>query len=119
MVDAIVEKRPSVALRLLRRLARDGAEGGYVLAMIVRQYRLILQARDLITRGLPTREIGHQIGISSDFVLRRVIDQAERYNLSRLKKAYRRLLEADVAVKRGLQNEDLALELLLHDLARI
>jgi DNA polymerase-3 subunit delta len=119
MVDAIVEKRPAVALRLLRHLQSTGAEGGYLLAMIVRQYRFILQARDLMTDGLSTREIGQRVGISSDFVLQRVLDQAQRYTVSRLKKAYRRLLEADVAVKRGLYSEDLALELLLHDLARL
>lgn len=119
MVDAIVEKRPTVALRLLRHLQNTGAEGGYLLAMIVRQYRLILQARDLMTDGLSTREIGQRVGISSDFVLQRVLDQAQRYTLSRLKKAYRRLLEADVTVKRGLHSEDLALELLIHDLARL
>jgi DNA polymerase-3 subunit delta len=119
MVDAIVEKRPTVALRLLRHLQNTGAEGGYLLAMIVRQYRFILQARDLMTDGLSTREIGQRVGISSDFVLQRVLDQAERYTLPRLKRAYRRLLEADVAVKHGLYSEDLTLELLVHDLARL
>ncbi|GAG25546.1 unnamed protein product, partial [marine sediment metagenome] len=46
-------------------------------------------------------------------------DQAQRYSLARLKAAYRRLLEADVGVKRGHYDEELALELLVHDLARI
>ncbi len=119
MVDAIVEKRPTVALRLLRHLEGSGAEGGYLFAMIVRQYRLIVQAHGLMKDGLSTHEIGQRVGIRSDFVLQRVLDQAQRYTLPRLKKAYRRLLEADVAVKRGLYDDKLALELLVHDLPRL
>ncbi len=119
MVDAIVERRAAVALRLLRQLTTAGAEGGYLLAMVVRQYRLIIQARELMTAGLPSQEIGQRLGVTSEFVLQRILDQAQRYSLSRLKAAYRRLLEADVGVKRGHYGEELALELLVHDLARI
>jgi DNA polymerase-3 subunit delta len=119
MVDAIVEKRAAVALRLLRRLMADGADGGYVLNMVVRQYRLIIQAREMMTAGLPSQEIGQRLGVTSGFVLQKILDQAQRYSLSRLKAAYRRLLEADVGVKRGHHDEELALELLVHDLARM
>jgi len=87
--------------------------------MVVRRHRLIIQARELMTAGLPTREIGQRLGVTSEFVLQRILHQAQRYSLSRLKAAYRRLLEADVGVKRGHYDEELALELLVHDLARI
>jgi DNA polymerase-3 subunit delta len=119
VVDAIVERRAGVALRLLRRLMREGTQGGYILAMVVRQYRLIIQAKEMMTANLPAREMGQRLGIASEFVLRRILDQAQRYSLSRLKAAYRRLLEADVGVKRGHYDEETALELLVHDLARI
>jgi len=118
MVDAIAEKRPAVALRLLRRLIADGREAGFLLALIVRQYRYIIQAKELMLAGLPAREIGQRLEISSDFVLQRVLDQAQRYSLPRLKAAYRRLLEADAGIKRGRHDDQLALELLVHDLAR-
>ena len=108
-----------MALRVLRQLTTAGAEGGCLLAMVVRRHRLIIQARELMTAGLPTREIGQRLGVTSEFVLQRILHQAQRYSLSRLKAAYRRLLEADVGVKRGHYDEELALELLVHDLARI
>ena len=119
MVDAVVERRTPVALRLLRQQVTAGTDSGYLLAMVVRQYRLIIQAKELSMRGLTAQEIGQRLGIGSEFVLHRVLDQADRYSLARLKTAYRRLLEADVAVKRGRHTEDLALELLVHDLARL
>ena len=119
MVDAVVERRAPVALRLLRQQVAQGTDGGYLLAMVVRQYRLIIQTKELSQSGITTQEIGQRLGIGSDFVLQRVLDQADRYSLLRLKAAYRRLLEADEAVKRGRYSEDLALELLVHDLARM
>jgi DNA polymerase-3 subunit delta len=119
MVDAVVERRAPAALRLLRQQVAAGADGGYLLAMVMRQYRLIIQAKDLSMSGITTQEIGQRLGIGSEFVLHRVLDQADRYSLSRLKAAYRRLLEADEAVKRGRYSEELALELLVHDLARM
>jgi DNA polymerase III delta subunit len=73
----------------------------------------------MMTAGLPSQEIGQRLGVTSGFVLQRILDQAQRYSLSRLKAAYRRLLEADVGVKRGHHDEELALELLVHDLARM
>jgi DNA polymerase-3 subunit delta len=119
MVDAVVERRAPVALRLLRQQVAGGVDGGYLLAMVVRQYRLIIQAKELSLSGITAQEIGQRLGIGSEFVLQRVLDQADRYSLSRLKAAYRRLLEADESVKRGRYGEDLALELLVHDLARL
>ncbi|MGD0205700.1 MAG: DNA polymerase III subunit delta [Dehalococcoidia bacterium] len=119
MVDAVVERRAAVALRVLRQLTTAEAEGGYLLAMVIRQYRLIIQAREMMTAGLPSQEIGQRLGVTSGFVLQKILDQAQRYSLPRLKAAYRRLLEADVGVKRGHYDEELALELLVHDLARI
>ena len=119
MVDAVVERRAPAALRLLRQQVAAGADGGYLLAMVMRQYRLIIQAKDLSLSGVATQEIGQRLSIGSEFVLQRVLDQADRYSLARLKAAYRRLLEADEGVKRGRYNEELALELLVHDLARM
>jgi len=119
MVDAVVERRAPVALRLLRQQVAQGTDSGYLLAMVMRQYRLIIQAKDLSMSGITTQEIGQRLGIGSEFVLQRVLDQADRYSLLRLKAAYRRLLEADEGVKRGRYNEELALELLVHDLARM
>jgi DNA polymerase-3 subunit delta len=119
LVDAVVEKRPPAALHLLCRLVDEGADFGYLLAMMSRQYRLIIQAKELSVSGITSQEIGQRLDIHSGFVLQKVLDQADRYSLSRLKAAYRRLLEADESVKRGRYSDELALELLVHDLAKI
>ncbi len=119
VVDAVVEGRPDQALRLLEHLLDQGAAAPYVLAMLTRQYRNLLLATEMLRQRRPTREIGERLGISSQFALGKVVDQAKRYPPARLAASYRRLLEADVAIKTGIYREELALEVLVEDLARL
>lgn len=116
-VDAMILGRPGVALRLLRQLRQDGRDISYIIAMVERQLRLLALTRDSMDNGLPQRDLGARLGVSSQFVLRKAIEQARRLSREELALRYRRLLEADLAVKRGLMEPDLALELLVADQA--
>jgi DNA polymerase-3 subunit delta len=117
LVDAVVEDRPDQALRLLEQLLEQGAAAPYLLSMITRQYRNLLLAKEMQSQRRPAGEIGERLGISSRFALGKVLEQAGRYSPARLKASYRRLLEADVSIKSGTYREELALELLVQDLA--
>ena len=114
-VDALLEGRPAVALQLMHRLRDDGAEFPYIVAMIARQLRLTTLARDLIDRNHGEKDIGNRLGISRDFALRKTVEQSRKHSRSSLEWLYRSLLEADLAVKRGRLEQDLALELLVSE----
>ena len=116
LVDAIVEGRPAAALRLLRQMLRQDAGPQYVLAMVQRQLRHLAVARDMLDAGEGGRAIGGALRLP-DFALDRLLDQAPRYSAARLRQAFRRLLEADMQIKRGVYGGELALELLVQDLA--
>ena len=116
-VDAMIEGRRGLALRLLRQLRQDGRDVSYIIAMIERQLRLLALARDSLDKGETQKELGKRLGLSSPFVLRKTVDQAQRLSRQAVTERYRRLLEADLAVKRGLMEPDLALELLVADQA--
>lgn len=118
-VDATIEGRPGVALRLLRQLRQDGRDVSYIIAMIERQLRLLALTRDYLDRGVPQKELGDRLGLSSNFVLSKTVDQARRLSGQAVTARYRQLLEADLAVKRGRMDPDLALELLVADQARV
>ncbi len=119
MIDAILDRRATQAARLLHRLENDGAAPPYLLFMITRQFRLVLQTKDLLQRKRKPAEIGSAIGISNEYALRKTLEQARQHSLSRLGAIYRRLLDTDVAIKtsrfRGDKGE-LALDLLICDL---
>ena len=116
-VDALIERRPGAALRLLHQLRQDGRDVSNIIAMVERQLRLLALARDHMDNGVSQRDLGSRLGLSSQFVLRKTIDQARRLTQAQIAGQYRRLLEADLAVKRGLMDADLVLELLVAEQA--
>jgi len=116
LVDAIVEGRPAAAIKLLRQMLRRESGPQYVLAMIQRQLRHLAVAREMLDAGESGRSVGQALRLH-DFALDKLLDQAGRYSQSRLRTAFQRLLEADLQVKRGVYDGELALVLLVHDLA--
>ena len=116
-VDAMIGGRPGVALDLLHQLREDGREAPYIIGMIGRQLRLMALARDLTERGVPQGEMGKRLGVPSQYAVRKTVEQARRHSGEDLSWRYRRLLEADLAIKRGRLNPDMALELLVAELA--
>lgn len=116
MVDAILERRADVATQLLHRLENEGAAPPYLLFMITRQFRLVMQAKDLLHQKQPATEIGRSLGITHDFALRKTIEQARRHSMERLKEVYRKLLETDISIKTGRIKGELALDLLICEL---
>ncbi len=116
-VDAMIDGRPGVALDLLRQLREDGREAPYIIGMIGRQLRLMALARDLTERGVPQGEMGKRLGVPSQYAVRKTVEQARRHSGEDLSWRYRRLLDTDLAIKRGRLNPDMALELLVAELA--
>lgn len=119
MTDAILERRSAAAIRLLHRLEDEGAQAPYLMVMITRQFRLVIQAKYLLRERRKAAEIGRALGISSDYVLRKTIDQAKEHSPERLEEIYRKLLDTDIAMKTGMLKGDkgeLALDLLVSEL---
>ncbi len=116
-VDAMIDRRPGVALRLLQQLRQDGREAPYIIGMVERQLRLVALALDLTAQGVPQGEMGGRMGVNSQFVLRKTLEQARRHSRQDIARGYQCLLEADLAIKRGRLEPDVALELLVADLA--
>jgi len=117
LVDAVFEGREKDAQQLLHRLLQDGAAPSYLLAMITRQLRLIVRAKDLIGT-LSSPQIQGRLQLS-DYPMGKLLKQAKTYDLERIKRAYHEVLEADIAIKTGKYgNDDLALDLLVINLCQ-
>ncbi len=116
LADAIVEGRPAAAAQLLRELQEQGDPPGVTLATIQTRYRRLCITQDLLDRGASGAAIGQAVG-ASGYALEKLIEQAMRQPMASLRAAYRRLVQADLDVKRGVYDEALSLELLVQDLA--
>ncbi len=118
VVDAILDFKAGVAEQLLEQLLERGASPAYLLVMLSRQVRMIVQARELRHQRRPEVEIQDKLGLTSEFALRKTLDQAQRYSLERLREVYNKLLETDLSIKTGRYEGGLALNLLIAELCQ-
>ena len=109
LVDAVMEKRPDAALKALTRLLNGGATGPYIVSMVARQARMVALAQELSRSRVAQSEWGKRLGTSSDFVVRKVGDQARRFTADAVRRLYDLLLEADLAMKTGGATDEIAL----------
>lgn len=118
LTDAVIEGRGERALSVLQGMDARDHPRQLLIFMLTRQYRQLLLVQALLREGLGAEQIGSQLALQG-YPLRKAIEQASRYPAERLEAAYRRLLETDVAVKTGVLEVDMALELLIVDLAEL
>jgi DNA polymerase III subunit delta len=115
MVDAIGQRDGTAALRLLHRLLRDD-EPLRLFGMIVRQFRLLILAREHLDSGGSPQQIAQAIGVHP-FVGEKLSVQAKRFTLDQLEMIYHFLLETDFGIKTGKVHDHLALDLLIAGVA--
>jgi DNA polymerase-3 subunit delta len=113
LIDAIVEKRTNAALQFLHQSLAEGMAPPYVLVMLTRQLRLMIQARELNTQRLSPAQKQEQLGLSPNYPIDRLLRQSARYPMPRLIEIHQKLLEADIAIKSGRLGDKLALDLLV------
>jgi len=116
VIDSLINRQRSPVVKMLHKLLSDGAAPAYLLFMITRQYRLMVQAKDMSTSKVPVGEIGGQLGIRSDWALRKLLDQSRKYSMARLEADYHKILDTDISIKTGRYNAQLALDMLIMDL---
>jgi DNA polymerase-3 subunit delta len=117
LVDAIGARETSAALRLLHAQLDQNAAPLYLLTMITRQFRLLVQIKDLRTRGLVPAAIAEQLK-QSPFVVNKIIAQAPNFTMPQLEAIYGKLLDTDLAMKTSRSDPIVALDLLIVDLTR-
>ncbi len=118
MVDAILESKPRLAEQLLQQLLQRGVAPAYLLFMLSRQVRMIVRVKELSSQGKSKIEIQNKLGVTSDFAVRKTLEQANKYTLERLKVVYHKLLEADLSIKTGKYEGELALNILVAELCQ-
>ena len=118
MVDAILEFKVGLAEQSLHQLLQRGASSAYLLVMLSRQVRMIVRVKELKKQRKPETKIRNKLGLTSDFVWQKTIEQAERYPLERIKAVYPKLLEADLSIKTGKYEGELVFNILITELCQ-
>jgi len=105
MVDAVGERRMSDANRYLHSVLAE-EDSFYVFAMIIRQFRLLIQTQSALEEG---KEISSVLNLPK-FVAQKITSQARAFSASELERIYHELLSIDISVKNSTINLDAALE---------
>lgn len=117
MVDALGRRDGRQAMTLLHRLLEGGQPPLYLLHMIVRQFRMLLQVKELRGKGTSPADIRALLGLHP-FVVEKMVRQSPNFSVAQLEDIYHRLLEIDVAVKTGETEPRLALGMFVAELQR-
>jgi DNA polymerase-3 subunit delta len=115
MVDSIGSRDGERALRLLRKTVDQGNVPA-VFGMVVRQFRLLLLAREALDAGTPAANLAQALEVHP-FVAQKLAAQARNFTLPALEAIYRRLRDIDEEVKIGRVELDTAMESLVAQLA--
>jgi len=100
LTDAVGAKNKSEALRLFEEQLDAGVAGAYLLAMITRQFKIILQVKSALEQGKTPRQISSVLKLHP-FAAQKAAAQAANFSEELLKKILNFLIEADFKMKTG------------------
>lgn len=115
LVDALGERRGKDAQKALHELL-EISDGGELFGMIIRQYRLLIQAREVLDEGGGESTVAVELKVHP-FVAAKMARQAARLSMDSLERTYHRLLKMDEDSKTSQMDAALALDLLVAELA--
>lgn len=118
LVDFVGRRETDWAMRVLHRMLEEGAEPLYLLAMLARQVRILIQVSELSEQRMPAPEIARRIK-QHPFVVKKGLSQAQNFRPDQLIAAHQYLVETDWKIKTGELEPVLALDMLVVSLTRI
>ena len=114
-IDAIASKNKKQALKLVHKHLERGDNPSYLLSMINFQFRNLLMVRDLIEKRKPIY-LFSKITNLHPYIIKKSYFQAQKFSLPELKKIYRKIFQADLSIKTGKVEPEVALDLLIAEI---
>jgi DNA polymerase-3 subunit delta len=112
LIESLGRRDKSRALLLLSGQIREGFSEHYLLTMLVYHFRNLLSIQSLLSQGLGAEEIARRTRIHP-FVVEKNLAYARNLSEEHLLLIYDKLCAADLNIKTGKMEPELALDLLL------
>ncbi|MBP1961506.1 DNA polymerase III subunit delta [Paenibacillus aceris] len=116
LIEDIVNVRLERAFVILEELLKQREEPIKIAALIARQFRIMLQVKELSKQGYSQQQMASQIGLHP-FAVKVAEGQARRYKLEKLSEIMSQLADLDFQMKTGKIDKVLGLEMFLLRLA--
>jgi DNA polymerase-3 subunit delta len=114
-VDSLAAGDGQKSQSMLRKMLED-QDAAAIFPMIIRQFRLLIQAREIVEARGMVQDVQEALGVHP-FVAGKIFQQAGRFTMRSLEAIYRRLLKMDEAAKTSAMPLDMALEMFVVELA--
>jgi len=115
LVDAVAEGRGVAALKHCHELLKQGEKENFIVYMLARQFRLILEAKLLTAKGYSQGQLP-QILQTQGFAVKKALKQGQKFSVEQLALIMDKILKLDVAIKTGQGNPSLLLEMTIAEL---
>lgn len=112
MMDAISVKNQKKTLDCYYELIAEKEPPMRILFMISRQFNLMLQAKDLSSRGMNREQVAHTMGVQS-FIAGKCINQCRNFSMAELKSGLAESANTESLIKSGMMDENIGVEMLL------
>lgn len=116
LIEDIVQLRLDRAFVILEELLKQKEEPIKILMLIARQFRIIMQVKELSKQGYSGQQIASQIGIHP-YAVKVAEGQARKFDSGKLSSILSQLADLDYQMKSGKIDKVLGLELFLLKLA--
>lgn len=112
MINAIAAGQSERAFSLYNDLVTLKEPPMRILSLLARQYNMLLQVKELKTKGFDHKTIGARVGLSP-YIVEKYVTQASKFRSFQLREALTRCVEAEEAVKNGKMNDVMSIEVLM------
>jgi DNA polymerase-3 subunit delta len=111
LVDALGNRDPSRAALLFQMKINEGVDPFYLFTMFVRQFRLLIQVKELSDAGKSPPVIASELRLHP-YVAGKLAQQARGFSMAEMERIFHALLDTDIQVKTGEADLLTALSLL-------
>lgn len=116
LTDALSQRQGANAMRALRELRRGDQSPIYLVTMIARQYRMLIEIKSVLAAGQNNPDaIAKQLGYGA-YPVKKALQLVPQYTYTELEDAMDRLLEVDMAMKTGADH-DTELDIVIAELS--
>ena len=113
-IDAIIEKKRAIAFHNINSLLNNGHDTSAIIRLIGRQLRLIAASKFLSSSGASHTQLKQQLGITSNFVVDKVMSQSNQLSQAQLLFMFQKLVDTDQGIKTGALDLTVALDIFLN-----
>jgi len=112
LTDAISAKNKAKAIKLFQDQLDTGANEFYLLTMLVRQFRILWQVKEVSAGSFSPDEVAQKLGLHP-FVVRKTLPYLKGFTIPQLKEIYKNLLQFEIQMKTRNTNFEALYDLLI------